>query len=209
MNRLCDGPSTFDEPGVRLALLDSDARQAPVPRVVLRDVRSADGLGSAQHPARSNIAGNLVIIDATSPFSTTDGSLFRSVNLRKIPTYIFVNKWDSTVCGPCELIEFIRHTLLTDTVPVNWPVMESGRIHGLLTVGSGTMRGVGPPPRSRSVARAVRTMRSVCEDSASTVCDGLRGFDQVPILFGSALHRFGLDDLRQTLHHVPALEVRR
>lgn len=202
MDRLCDRSTEWKSPHTRAALLDGDVGNESEARVALMDEGPMDGLDSGHQFSLDSTSGALVILDATSTESVADDRFFRQCQRRRLPTCIFVNKWDATAWGACELIRFIRETHSIEAVPVNWPVMESGRIHGLLGVRSGTMRGVGPPPRQHSVAQALDAMHSVCDLSTCNPAIDISDSHPVPLLFGSALHRFGLDDLRRTIHQL-------
>lgn len=184
----------------RKAIVDVSARNGTGPGDPASDELRLKMVDPADPDDLSDSDAALIVIDATSTVSAADRSLFDLRPRRTLPVCIFVNKWDATAWNARELVDAIRTALLVDPAPVNWPVMEDGRIHGLLSVRAGSVRGVGPPPQGHSVASARRSLRSICAPTVGDVEGHISGHGPVPLLFGSALHRFGVDDLCRALH---------
>ncbi|WP_198432346.1 GTP-binding protein [Rhodococcus opacus] len=167
-------------------------------RVTLLDARGsgAGAVGLAGELSATDAA--LLVIDATTGVSVHDREWSRMCRAHRIPVLTFVNKWDHAECDPLGLYEQIRDLGL-EPMPVTWPVTEQGRVRGLMEVRSAAVRGVGAPASAAAVADARESVELIGQSGGALDPAAVFLGTATPLLFGSARHRFGLRELRDTL----------
>ncbi len=159
----------------------------------------------------------VMVLDAAKGIETQTRKLFEVCRLRDVPIITFINKLDREGRDPFELLDEIEQTLQLDVSPASWPIGMGHSFQGVYDLFRDRLvlleRG----------KKNVVTQAQVCEglddpnldqlvgdDAAATLRDEVemaRGlcpeFDpqaylegnMTPVLFGSALNNFGVQDL--------------
>jgi peptide chain release factor 3 len=152
----------------------------------------------------------VMVIDAAKGIEARTRKLFEVCRLRDIPIITFVNKMDREGRDPFDLIDEIEKTLALDTAPATWPIGRGRDFIGTVDVETRSVRLLdGPGDRSAdmsldqlatshpqldilAVQGELDLVHAACKrfDMAS-----FREGHLTPVLFGSALKNFGVDDL--------------
>jgi len=155
----------------------------------------------------------VMVIDAAKGIEARTRKLFEVCRLRDIPIVTFINKMDRESRDPFELMDEIEKTLALDTAPLTWPVGRGRDFVGTFDVAEGTLRLLDGDDKERwpdvaTIAALNPNLdaRAVVEELA-LVQEACRKFDLAsfreghltPVLFGSALKNFGVEDLLDTL----------
>jgi peptide chain release factor 3 len=167
----------------------------------------------------------IMVIDAAKGIEAQTRKLFEVCRLRNIPILTFINKVDREGLSPFALLDEIAETLQLDVSPQNWPTGMGGLFHGLydlagdrlLVPGEGVdaagewVRCDGlddPTIDARLPAEAAQSLRDEggLAQAAYPAFDleAFRAGDLTPVWFGSALRRFGVEQLLDGLaDHAP------
>jgi len=155
----------------------------------------------------------VMVIDAAKGIEARTRKLFEVCRLRDIPIVTFINKMDRESRDPFELLDEIEKTLALDTAPLTWPVGRGRDFVGTFDIADGTLRLLdGDDKERRPHAATIAALNPNLDAQAvveelSLVQEACRKFDLVsfreghltPVLFGSALKNFGVEDLLDTL----------
>jgi len=155
----------------------------------------------------------VMVIDAAKGIEARTRKLFEVCRLRDIPIVTFINKMDRESRDPFELLDEIEKTLALDTAPLTWPVGRGRDFVGTFDIADGTLRLLdGDDMERRPHAATIAALNPNLDAQAvveelSLVQEACRKFDLVsfreghltPVLFGSALKNFGVEDLLDTL----------
>ena len=162
----------------------------------------------------------VMVIDAAKGVEAQTIKLLEVCRLRNTPIITFVNKFDREVRGPLDILEEVESTLNIDCAPVTWPIGMGKAFRGvfhlqtdqLMRFTPGQQRhseqgelieGLGNPRLDELYPGEVDTLREEVEliRGASSPFDEelfLAGM-QTPVLFGSAINNFGVQEVLRAL----------
>ncbi len=154
----------------------------------------------------------VMVLDAAKGIEPQTLKLFEVCRLRDIPIVTFINKMDREAQDPFELLDEIGSKLALDPAPLFWPAGSGNRFKGMLDLRAERFlpfrRGEeGPEAVSLSGDSAAPYLdeaeRAELEEGAELVQEAAKPFDvqsfleghMTPVFFGSALRRFGVEQL--------------
>ena len=169
----------------------------------------------------------IMVIDAAKGIESQTRKLFEICRLRDIPIITFVNKVDREGRDPFEVLDEIEEALALTVAPIVWPVGMGSDFHGCFDLLSNEylrasesrggrfdttipMRGIADEALKAHVPEHVL---DVFRSSAELAMEGYAAFDedayrqghQTPVIFGSALRDFSVDQLLQLIaRHAPS-----
>ncbi|MFD2238492.1 peptide chain release factor 3 [Aureimonas populi] len=169
----------------------------------------------------------IMVIDAAKGIEAQTLKLFEICRLRDIPIITFVNKVDREGRDPFEVLDEIEEKLALPVAPVVWPVGQGSTFHGLfdlqanehLTSAQGrngacdTARAMSGPNDAALDAQVPAAILSDFRDQVALASEGYATFDaaeyraghMTPVVFGSALRSFGVDQLLSLIaSHAPS-----
>ncbi|HZK99099.1 MAG TPA: peptide chain release factor 3 [Caulobacteraceae bacterium] len=202
---------TFDHAGLMFNLLDTPGHE-DFSEDTYRTLTAADAA--------------VMVLDAAKGIEPQTLKLFEVCRLRDIPIITFINKMDREAQDPFALLDEIGSKLALDPAPLTWPAGSGSRFKGVVDLRHDRFlpfqRHADTPPApvpmaSNAVARYLDPdEREEAADGASLVREASKPFDpqsfleghMTPVLFGSALRHFGVDQLLETLGaYAPAPKV--
>jgi peptide chain release factor 3 len=163
----------------------------------------------------------IMVLDAAKGIEPQTLKLFEVCRLRDIPIITFINKLDREALDPMELLDQIASQLQLDPAPIWWPAQSGNRLRGMIEVGTGNFQ-----PYARKIPGAVEDAGhpealhidaasqhfeagelTELRDAAELVEGGYPAFNHqsfleghmTPILWGSALRHFGIDELLKAI----------
>ncbi len=196
---------TFDHAGLMFNLLDTPGHE-DFSEDTYRTLTAADAA--------------VMVLDAAKGIEPQTLKLFEVCRLRDIPIVTFINKMDREAQDPFALLDEIASKLALDPAPLYWPAGSGSRFKGMIDLRDERFL----PYRARRAARP-RRRRSRCSSNAIVryldpdeqargwrrapmlVQEASKPFDpqafleghMTPVLFGSALRHFGVDELLESL----------
>jgi peptide chain release factor 3 len=189
---------TFDHDGLMFNLLDTPGHE-DFSEDTYRTLTAADAA--------------VMVLDAAKGIEPQTLKLFEVCRLRDIPIVTFINKMDREAQDPFELLDEIATKLALDPAPLYWPAGSGSRFKGMLDVRrqqflpyerNATEK---PPPvaiRSNAIVQHLDPdEQAEMEEGAMLVTEASKPFDpesfleghMTPVIFGSALRHFGIDEL--------------
>jgi peptide chain release factor 3 len=161
----------------------------------------------------------VMVLDAAKGIEPQTLKLFEVCRLRDIPIVTFINKMDREAQDPFALLDEIASKLALDPAPLYWPAGSGNRFKGMLSLKDDSFipyvrnaaEGEQPEPvklRSNAVASLLDPEeKEEMEEGALLVQEANKPFDpqsfleghMTPVLFGSALRHFGVNELLETL----------
>jgi peptide chain release factor 3 len=163
----------------------------------------------------------VMVLDAAKGIEPQTLKLFEVCRLRDIPIITFINKMDREAQDPIELLDEIASKLALDPSPLYWPAGSGNRFKGMIDVREGrflpyakkTQDGPEGHPdpvavKSNAIAQYLDPAElTEAQDGAELAGEGYKTFDEqsfleghlTPVLFGSALRHFGVEQLLETL----------
>lgn len=163
----------------------------------------------------------VMVLDAAKGIEPQTLKLFEVCRMRDIPITTFINKMDREALDPLELLDEIQDKLQLDTAPLYWPAASGQRFAGMKDLRTGDFISfrkktadekveVGPSHRiGMQEARGTvdTTVMDELDEGAELAAGVLPEFDarafeeghMTPIIFGSALRHFGVNELLSTL----------
>ena len=194
---------TFERDGILYNLLDTPGHE-DFSEDTYRTLTAADAA--------------VMVLDAAKGIEPQTLKLFEVCRLRDIPIVTFVNKMDREARDPFELLDEVSDKLQLDPAPLYWPAGSGNRFKGVLDLreqrfipfrkkgAAGEEEGHPEPVsvRGNSVAQYLDDAeQSEMEEGAELVQEAAKPFDlqsfleghMTPVFFGSALRRFGVDEL--------------
>jgi peptide chain release factor 3 len=163
----------------------------------------------------------VMVLDAAKGIEPQTLKLFEVCRLRDIPIVTFINKMDREAQDPIELLDEIASKLALDPAPLYWPAGSGNRFRGMVDVreprflpyvrkGSDEAEGHPQPVglQSNSIMQYLDPEElAEAREGAELVLEASKPFDvqsfleghMTPVLFGSALRHFGVDQLLATL----------
>jgi peptide chain release factor 3 len=159
----------------------------------------------------------VILLDAARGVEEQTLKLFQVARARGIPLITFVNKYDRPGLEPLAMIDHIEQTLHLTCAPITWPVGHPGDFQGVLAAESGTFTRFTRTARGATRAEKQQVAAGELSESDpawSTAREELellqadgRTWDPelfaagvlTPVLFGSALWNFGVEQLLDAL----------
>jgi len=163
----------------------------------------------------------VMVLDAAKGIEPQTLKLFEVCRLRDIPIVTFINKMDREALDPIELLDEIASKLALDPAPLYWPAGSGNRFKGMVDVREqrflpyarkGSDEAEGHPAavgvRSNAIVQYLDPEElAEAQEGAELVLEASKPFDvtafleghMTPVLFGSALRHFGVDQLLETL----------
>ena len=163
----------------------------------------------------------IMVLDAAKGIEPQTLKLFEVCRLRDIPIITFINKLDREAQDPMALLDEIASRLQLDPAPIWWPAGSGNRLRGLVEVGTGRFQ-----PYAKKVAGSTEDAehpdalpladaaqyfeqgeQEEVQEALELVEAGYPTFDRqsfleghmTPILWGSALRHFGIEDLLRAI----------
>jgi len=193
---------TFDYAGLMFNLLDTPGHE-DFSEDTYRTLTAADAA--------------VMVLDAAKGIEPQTLKLFEVCRLRDIPIITFINKMDREAQDPFALLDEIASKLALDPAPLYWPAGSGARFKGAIDLRHGRFL---PFRRNAGAAPAPIALDSNALDSyldadeqeearegGMLVQEASKPFDpqsfleghMTPVLFGSALRHFGVDQLLEVL----------
>jgi peptide chain release factor 3 len=164
----------------------------------------------------------VMVLDAAKGIEPQTLKLFEVCRLRDIPIITFINKMDREAQDPFALLDEVQNRLALDAAPLFWPAGSGQRFKGMLDLRSDDFLVFRRPEagetdfeRAERIALDGNSISSVLgeaefselAETAELAREGLPEFDLesfrggslTPVLFGSALRRFGVAELLDVL----------
>ncbi|GGE10140.1 peptide chain release factor 3 [Polymorphobacter glacialis] len=162
----------------------------------------------------------VMVIDAARGIEAQTRKLFEVCRLRDVPILTFINKVDREGRDPFELLDEVADMLALDVAPLNWPAGMGGEFKGLYDLRSGKFQA--PDDTGTRTAGAITQMTGLDDPRLDELCGpiatrlrdqaelALGGYATLdpelyrkgaltPVLFGSALKDFGVEELIDAL----------
>lgn len=194
---------TFDHDGLMFNLLDTPGHE-DFSEDTYRTLTAADAA--------------VMVLDAAKGIEPQTLKLFEVCRLRDIPIVTFINKMDREAQDPFALLDEIASKLQLDPAPLYWPAGSGGRFKGMIDLRADRFipynknREEGhdaPVPMGGAavISYLDPEEREEAEEGAMLVQEASKPFDpqafleghMTPVIFGSALRHFGVDELLATL----------
>ncbi len=201
---------TFERGGILFNLLDTPGHQ---------------DFSEDTYRTLTAVDSAIMVIDAAKGIEAQTRKLFEVCRLRNIPILTFVNKVDREGLSPFALLDEIAETLQLDVSPQNWPTGMGGLFHGLydfaadrLLAPNGGEDGAGEwidcdglddakldEYLPADAAQSLRDEAGLAQAAYPAFdLQAFRNGDLTPVYFGSALRRFGVEQLLDGLaDHAP------
>jgi peptide chain release factor 3 len=163
----------------------------------------------------------VMVLDAAKGIEPQTLKLFEVCRLRDIPIITFINKMDREALDPIELLDEIASKLALDPAPLYWPAGSGNRFRGMVDVRADRFlpyaRKTQDGPEGHPDPVSVKSNAVVqyldpeelaeAREGAELVLEASKPFDpqafleghMTPVLFGSALRHFGVEQLLETL----------
>jgi peptide chain release factor 3 len=162
----------------------------------------------------------IMVLDAAKGIEPQTLKLFEVCRLRDIPIVTFINKMDREALDPFELLDEIASKLALDPAPLYWPAGSGNRFRGMLDLRNDKFTPYVRHPAEGEDAPTPVALRSNAislllqpdeveelTEGAELVQGASKPFDpqsfleghMTPVLFGSALRHFGVNEVLETL----------
>jgi peptide chain release factor 3 len=190
---------TFDHDGLMFNLLDTPGHE-DFSEDTYRTLTAADAA--------------VMVLDAAKGIEPQTLKLFEVCRLRDIPIITFINKMDREALDPFALLDEISSKLQLDVAPLYWPAGSGGRFKGMLDLRTRKFipfsknRDEGHPAPVAFNSNAITTLldpdeQGELEEASMLVQEASKPFDpqafleghMTPVIYGSALRHFGVDQL--------------
>jgi peptide chain release factor 3 len=193
---------TFDHAGLMFNLLDTPGHE-DFSEDTYRTLTAADAA--------------VMVLDAAKGIEPQTLKLFEVCRLRDIPIITFINKMDREAQDPFALLDEIASKLALDPAPLYWPAGSGGRFKGMIDLRHDRLLPFRRHAESHGVPVALNSNalgafldpdeREEAEEGAMLVKEASKPFDpqsfreghMTPVLFGSALRHFGVDQLLEAI----------
>ena len=158
----------------------------------------------------------IMVIDAAKGIEARTRKLFEVCRMRDIPIITFINKMDRESRDPFDLLDEVEKTLALDTVALTWPIGRGRSFAGTydlrgnfvrrLEEDSEPIRVTGPDdPQILAISSAADA--ELAAEEIALAREAQKPFDVAafleghltPVFFGSALKKFGVQDLIDAL----------
>jgi peptide chain release factor 3 len=194
---------TFDHDGLMFNLLDTPGHE-DFSEDTYRTLTAADAA--------------VMVLDAAKGIEPQTLKLFEVCRLRDIPIVTFINKMDREAQDPFALLDEIASKLQLDPAPLYWPAGSGNRFKGMVDLRAQTFipynrnRDEGHPDPLPLTSNAILSHLDADEleeaqEGAMLVQEASKPFDpqafleghMTPVIFGSALRKFGVSELLSVL----------
>ncbi len=195
---------TFDHAGLLFNLLDTPGHE-DFSEDTYRTLTAADCA--------------VMVLDAAKGIEPQTLKLFEVCRLRDIPIVTFINKMDREALDPFALLDEIGAKLALDPAPLYWPAGSGNRFKGVIELGGERFlpyvrHSDDPHDRAPVSLKSNAIARLLDADELEEALDGAelvqgasKPFDRqsfleghmTPVLFGSALRHFGVEELLAAL----------
>lgn len=198
---------TFDHDGCMFNLLDTPGHE-DFSEDTYRTLTAADSA--------------VMVLDAAKGIEPQTLKLFEVCRLRDIPILTFINKMDREAQSPFDLLQEVQDRLALDPSPLFWPAGSGNRFRGMADLQRGDFlvyrRPSADAPEEEASERVPLTGNSIAgilaedelaslREEAELAAIGYKSFDltayleghMTPVVFGSALRKFGVRELLATL----------
>jgi peptide chain release factor 3 len=193
---------TFDHAGLMFNLLDTPGHE-DFSEDTYRTLTAADAA--------------VMVLDAAKGIEPQTLKLFEVCRLRDIPIITFINKMDREALDPFALLDEIGEKLALDPAPLYWPAGSGARFKGMIDLRHDRLlpfrrqaddHGSPMALESNAIGAFLEPdEREEAEQGALLVKEASKPFDpqnfreghMTPVLFGSALRHFGVDQLLEAL----------
>ena len=193
---------TFDHAGLMYNLLDTPGHE-DFSEDTYRTLTAADAA--------------VMVLDAAKGIEPQTLKLFEVCRLRDIPIITFINKMDREAEDPFALLDEIASKLALDPAPLFWPAGSGARFKGMIDLRHDRFlpfqrQAASPAAPVAFHSNAIDSYlepeeRDEAGEGAMLVKEASKPFDpqsfveghMTPVLFGSALRHFGVDQLLESL----------
>ncbi len=197
---------TFDHDGLMFNLLDTPGHE-DFSEDTYRTLTAADAA--------------VMVLDAAKGIEPQTLKLFEVCRLRDIPIVTFINKMDREALDPIELLDEIASKLALDPAPLYWPAGSGSRFRGMVDMRDQRFlpytRKTADGPEGHPAPVALNSNAVVqfldpeelaeAQEGAELIAGASKPFDpqafleghMTPVLFGSALRHFGVEELLAAL----------
>ena len=138
----------------------------------------------------------VMVIDAAKGVEPQTRKLFKVCTLRNIPIFTFINKMDRDARDPFELCEQIEQELGIETCPINWPI-GSGKDTSFKSKSGAEQVDLDDSHVGELIGekkwRQLQEEVELLGAGAEFDLEKVRGGQQSPVFFGSALTTFGVE----------------
>ncbi len=163
----------------------------------------------------------IMVLDAAKGIEPQTLKLFEVCRLRDIPIITFINKLDREAQDPMALLDEIASRLQLDPAPIWWPAGSGNRLRGLVEVGTGRFQPYAKKvagstddaehPAALPLTEAAQYFEAGEQEETAEALElveaGYPNFDRqsfreghlTPVLWGSALRHFGIEDLLRAI----------
>ena len=162
----------------------------------------------------------IMVIDAANGVEPQTKRLLEVCRARNTPILTFINKMDREVREPLDLMDELDRVLGMDIAPFTWPVGMGKRFHGVFDIRAGSMRVFEPGADRRGgenetlhgldnpqSAERFGSEFAQARQEIELLVDASPPFDhaaflagrQTPVLFGSAINNFGVQEILDAL----------
>jgi peptide chain release factor 3 len=159
----------------------------------------------------------IMLLDSAKGLEAQTLKLFDVCKHRGIPVITFVNKWDRPGREPLELLDEVEQRIGLHAAPLNWPVGIAGDFRGLLSradgmftryepgTGGGLAKSIMLSPEEAAAEQgkewttAHEELTLLTEIGAQLDMEAFQAGISTPVLFGAALHNFGVGSLLEAL----------
>jgi len=164
----------------------------------------------------------VMVLDAAKGIEPQTLKLFEVCRLRNIPILTFINKMDREAEDPLTLLDEVAAKLALDVAPLYWPAGSGQRFRGMLDLKTDEFvvfnRPTADDPNPESERRPGHDLNALGEalpeneradlaegaELARGACpsfdvEAYRNGHLTPVVFGSALRKFGVKELLDTL----------
>jgi len=163
----------------------------------------------------------VMVLDAAKGIEPQTLKLFEVCRLRDIPIVTFINKMDREALDPFALLDEIGSKLALDPAPLYWPAGSGNRFRGMIDLRAQSFmpyarKGADEPEghpgpvklKSNAVVQYLDPEElAEAEEGAELAEGGSKAFDpesfleghMTPVLFGTALRHFGVEELLAVL----------
>lgn len=175
---------TFEHDGVIFNLLDTPGHQ---------------DFSEDTYRTLTAVDSAIMVLDAAKGIESQTLKLFEVCRLRDIPIITFINKVDRETLDPFELLEEIERKLALDVAPLSWPIGMGKDFIGSYQLDTKTILPFteDSPEPSAEQQEAIEYFELL--DKPFNLKSYLEGH-LTPVLFGSALRNYGVNELLQALH---------
>ena len=142
----------------------------------------------------------LMVIDAGKGIEPQTLRLLKVCRARNTPIVTFVNKLDRDARPPLELVDEIERELGMAAAPFTWPIGMGREFRGVLDLRGDGIKRYGTEDYKREILDEAQAEAELVRGAGHSFDrDAYLAGRQTPVLFGSALNEFGVQEVLDTL----------